>query len=40
MKKIFTLLLVLCCIMSLVACNRRDESPEDYAIGVIRTIHR
>ena len=38
MKKIFALLLALCCIVSLAACSQSDELPEDYAIGVIRTI--
>ena len=38
MKKIITMFLVMCCIVSLAACSQSDELPEDYAIGVIRTI--
>lgn len=38
MKKILVLFLSLCCMVSLAACSQSDELPEDYAIGVIRTI--
>lgn len=38
MKKIFALLFALCCVAGLAACSQSDELPEDYAIGVIRTI--
>jgi len=38
MKKLLALFLSLCCVVSLAACSQSDELPEDYAIGVIRTI--
>lgn len=38
MKKFLVLFLSLCCVTCLAACSQRDEYPEDYAIGVIRTI--
>lgn len=38
MKKILALLLSLCYVVCLTACNQNDEIPEDYAIGIIRTI--
>lgn len=38
MKKLLALFLSLCCMVSLAACSQSDELPEDYAIGVIRTI--
>lgn len=42
MKKILSLLLALCCVVSLTACNQGSNTdnkiPEDYSIGVIRTI--
>lgn len=40
MKKIISTLLTLCCIVGLTACSQApsDNIPEDYAIGVIRTI--
>lgn len=38
MKKLFALLLGLYCIVGLTACGQSDELPEDYAIGIIRTI--
>lgn len=38
MKKLLALFLSLCCMVGLAACSQSDELPEDYAIGVIRTI--
>lgn len=38
MKKLLALFLSLCCVVILAACSQSDELPEDYAIGVIRTI--
>ena len=39
-KQVVSILLMLCCIMGLTACSqtKSDIIPEDYVIGVIRTI--